>query len=116
MKPNNPRFPLVKLPCETQVALYLIKEELKSRKLFHALHEVGLDDCYFQPHLDSLILRSIGLDDGSDETFMAYHTIVERRSRKIEADNDSIMKQALKVFNELILEKKRRKENKGGTI
>ena len=103
------RLPLVKLPSDTQITLYLIKEELKSRKLFHALHEAGLDDCYFQPHLDSLILRSIGWDDGSDETFMTYHAIVERRSRKIEADNDSIMKQALKVYNELILEKKKRK-------
>jgi hypothetical protein len=111
MKPNIPRFPLVKLPAKVQQSLYLIKEELKSRKLFHALHEIGLDDCYFQPHLDSLILRSVGLDDGSDETFMTYHTIVERRSRKIEADNDSIMKQALKVYNELILEKKKRKAN-----
>jgi hypothetical protein len=116
MKSQIPRFPLVKLPVEVQESLYLIKEELKSRKLFHALHEVGLDDCFFQPHLDSLILRSIGLDDGTDETFMTYYTIVERRSRKIEADNDSIMKQALKVYNELILEKKKRKENKRGTI
>jgi hypothetical protein len=114
---KNFRFPLIKLPTNVQESLYLIREELKSRKLFHALHEVGLDDCYFQPHLDSLILRSVGLDDGTDETFMIYHTIVERRSRKIEADYDSIMKQALKVYNELLLEKKKRREaKKKGTI
>ncbi len=113
---KNLRFPLVKLPIDVQQSLYLIKEELKSRKLFHALHEVGLDDCYFQPHLDSLILRSIEFDDGTDETFAIYDSIVERRSKKIEADNDSIMKQALKVYNELILEKKKRKEAKRGTI
>lgn len=69
MKLKNMRYPLLKLPSNTQITLYLIKEELKSRKLFQAFHTVGLDDCYLQPHQDSLILRSVGIDDGSDETF-----------------------------------------------
>lgn len=38
-------LPIVKLPSKLQMTLYLIKEELKSRKLFHALREAGLDDC-----------------------------------------------------------------------
>ena len=112
MKLKHLKFPLAKLPPDVDLTFFLIKEELKSRKLFHALHEVGLDDCYFQPHLDSLILRSVGLDDGADETFAMYDTIIEKRSRKIEADNDSIMKQALKVYLELKLEKKRRSNKK----
>ncbi len=110
---RNSPYPLVKLSSEVQVQLYLIKEELKSRKLFHALHEVGLDDCYFQPHLDSLILKSIGLDNHTDETFVKYDDIVERRSKKIEADYESIMKQALKVYIELLeLKKSVSKEEK----
>lgn len=106
MKLKHLKFPLAKLPPDVDLTLFLIKEELKSRKLFHALHEVGLDDCYFQPHLDSLILRSVGLDDGTDETFSIYDDIIERRSKKIEADNDSIMKQAFKAYQELKNEKK----------
>ncbi|WP_262511784.1 hypothetical protein [Pseudochryseolinea flava] len=35
---------------------------------------------------------------------------MERRARKVEADNDSIVTQALKVYIELIAEKKRRKQ------
>jgi hypothetical protein len=101
------RNPILKLPLDIQYTLYLIKEELKSRKLFHALHEVGLDDCYFQPHLDSLILRSLGIDDNTDETFARYDAILDKRSKKIEADYDSIMKQVLKVYHELLNEKKR---------
>lgn len=113
MKFNTSRFPIVKLPSKTQHSLYLIKEELKTRKLFHALHQVGLDDCYFQPHLDSLILKSIGLDDHTDETFNKYDDIVEKRSKKIEADYGSIMKQALKAYMELIeLKKSLLKEEK----
>lgn len=98
---------IVRIPDNIQLSIYLIKEELKSRKLFHALHEVGLDDCYFQPHLDTLIMESLGLCDGTDETFKIYDEIMDRRSRKIEADKDSIMKQALKVYHELLNEKRK---------
>jgi hypothetical protein len=104
---KNLKFPMIKLPPSAEVALYLIKEELKSRKLFHALHKVGLDDCYYQPHLDLLIMQSLGMDDGTDETFTIYDDIIERRSKKIKAYNDSIMKQALKVYHELLIEKKK---------
>jgi glutamine synthetase len=100
-------LPLVKISDKVQIALYLITEELKTRKLFQALQEVGLDDCYFQPHLDSLIMRNIGLDDGKDETFIIYTDIMDKRARKIEADRESIMKQALKVYHDLTNEKKR---------
>jgi hypothetical protein len=105
LKQSKPR--LVKLPNSIDLTLFLIKEELKSRKLFHALHEVGLDDCYFQPHLDILILQSVGMDDETDETFNIYHDIIRKRSMKIEADQNSIMKQALKVYMELMAEKKK---------
>lgn len=110
MKLRKMHYPLVKFPSDIQIALFLIKEELKSRKLFHALHEAGLDDCYFQPHLDTLILRSVDMDDGTDETFGLYYDIIDKRSKKIEADNDSIMKQALKVYMELMEVKKQLKE------
>jgi len=103
-------YPLVKLPSDIQVTLCLIKEELKSRKFFNALQEMGLDDCYFQPHLDELILRSLDMDDDSDKTFDAYYEIIERRSKKIDADKDSIMKQALKAYMDLKRLKKELKD------
>jgi hypothetical protein len=82
MKLRGARFPIVKLPTDLQFSLYLIKEELKSRKLFQALHEVGLDDCYFLPHLDSLILKSVGLDNGTGETFSMYDNIIEKNGAR----------------------------------
>jgi preprotein translocase subunit SecA len=57
--------------------------------------------------LDILIMESLGLWDGKDETFKIYDEIMDRRSKKIEADNDTIMKQALKVYHELLNEKRR---------
>ena len=107
MKTNRKNYPLIKLPLDVQESLLLIKEELKCRRLFQALHEAGIDDCYFQPHLDALILQHTGLNDGTDETYSVYDTILEKRSRKIEADTDSIMKQALKVYYELLNEKRK---------
>jgi hypothetical protein len=98
-------YPLINLPAETQTTLFLIREELKSRKLFDALHQAGLDDCYFQPHLDSLILKTMGIDH-SDETFNLYNDIMEKRSVKISADRESIMKQVMKAYHELVSVKK----------
>ncbi len=99
------KYPLLKLPAPVEQVLYLIREELKTRKLFHALHQAGIDDCYFQPHLDSLILAGIGWDDYSDELFSRYSAIMEKHSKKIEADPDSIVKRALKAYVELMHEK-----------
>src|SRR5882724_1854460 len=100
-------YPLTKIPFEIDQILYLICEELKSRRLSHALQKAGIDDCYFLPHLDSLILRNIGLDEDIDKVFSVYNNILERRSKKIEADHDSIVKQAFKVYQELINEKRK---------
>lgn len=112
MRQKDIRFPIVKLPSDVQYSLFLIKEELKIRKFFNMLEEAGLSDCYFQPHLDRVILLSVGLDDDSDEMFTIYTDIIEKRSKKIEPYNDSIMKQALKVYQELMKEKKKRSGKK----
>lgn len=103
-------YGMVKLPAHIDETLFLIKEELKSRRFFEGLHGVGLDDVYLQPHLDRVILKKVGLDDGTDETGEFYFRIMERRSKKVEPDNDSIVTQALKVYIELIAERKRRKQ------
>lgn len=110
MQTTTFKYPLIKLPQQTEQTLYLIGEELKCRKLFWALQQAGIDDCYFQPHLDSLILRGLGMDS-SDETYEVYSRIMERRSKKIEADRKSITKQSLKVYQELLHEKKKSEQS-----
>lgn len=102
-------YPLVKLPRKVELTLYLIREELKSRKFFNSLQHAGLDDCYYQTHLDQLIMNHCGLDQDSDKDFHFYSAIMEKNSKKIEAGEKSVMKRALEVYMELMLEKKRRK-------
>lgn len=101
-------LPLVKIPSDKQIILSLIQEELKSRKFFETLHELGMDDCYYQPHLDHLILIHTGIYDGTDETFAWYSNIMDKRASKIMADRESIQKQAFKAYTELLAEKKLR--------
>jgi hypothetical protein len=100
---------LVRLPEKIDYCLFLIKEELKCRHFFNSLHFAGVEDVYFQPNLDLLILKYVGLDDGNDETFDFYSGVMEKRSRKIAGNNEAIVGQALKVYIELMGERRRRR-------
>jgi hypothetical protein len=48
------------------------------------------------------------LDDESDEVFDFYNGVMKKRCKKIDADRASVVKQALKVYQELEAERKRR--------
>lgn len=91
-----------------ELSLYLIQQELKIRKLFSILRKAGMEECYYEPYLDKLILASVGLDDGLDETYDFYTTLIEKRCKKIKPDQASIMKQAVKVYFKLVERKKAR--------
>lgn len=112
MKFRKSNYLLVKVPTEVQLPVFLIKEELKSRKLFQLLQEVGTTESDFEPHLDSLIFQVIGLDDDDDRISDKYFDIMEKRSKKLEADKDSIAKQAFKAYHELLAIKKKMGKNK----
>lgn len=96
------RHPHVGMGEPSSLTLYLIREELKSRKFFSGLQKLGLDYCLYQPHLDKPILAAIGFDDPSDEVYNSYFRLIEKRSRKVSEDQDSITKQLRKVYCELI--------------
>lgn len=102
-------LPLVKLPQAIDEILYMIREDLKSQKYFNTVSSVTDGYCPYQPHLGKLILIKMKLDDGSDEIFDFYYKLVEKRSKKIGSDNNSIMKQVMKVYLELVMEKELRK-------
>lgn len=88
------------------LALPLIREELKSRKLFYIFGKVGMDDCFFQVHLDFVILDLMGMNDGTDETYAIYDKIVEWHARRIIDSKESIERHAQKVYEKLLEAKK----------
>jgi hypothetical protein len=92
----------VRHPERFDLILYLIREELKSRKFFSGLQRLGLDYCFYQPHLDKPILAAVGFDDPPDEVYKFYFKLIEKRSRKIREDEESITTQARKVWKTLV--------------
>jgi len=98
---------LIQYPANAELVLFLIREELKCRKLFLILQKVGLDDCFYQANLDPLILSGIELNADSDEAFIEYCNIIDRHSKKIQANDTSVKKQALKAYEELLAAKKK---------
>lgn len=90
------------VPDPSELTLYLLREELKSRKFFSGLQKLGLDYCFYQPHLDKPILAAAGFEDPSDEVYNFYFKLIEKRSRKIREDEEVITKQARKVWKELV--------------
>jgi hypothetical protein len=109
MKQQPSRLPFVKLPESLDLTLYLIREDLKSHKLFCIIDKLGMGDCPYQPHLGKAILAQLNMDDGSDEIFHFYYKLIEKRSSKINGDQKSLMKQTMKVYVELVGEKEKRK-------
>lgn len=92
----------VKVPREIEVPIFLIRNELQSRMLFNALSEIGFTDCYFETYLYPLILASLRLRDGSDETFRVYTELMEKWSKDINPNEDVILRRALKIYNALV--------------
>jgi hypothetical protein len=104
--------PLAKLPQSADTLLFLISQELKIRRLFNGLHKAGIEECYFEPCLDRLILAEIGIEDVTDEVMEYYCNVMDKRSRKIKSNRESIMKQALKAYRELIVKRASQKDKK----
>ena len=93
---------------QTQLTLHLITEELKSRKFFNGLLDLGLDNCPYQPNLDKLIMAHVGLPDDTDDAFDFYYDVIEKHSKLITANKETATQQALEVYVTLLAEVKRR--------
>lgn len=97
----------IRLSEPSALTLYLLREELKSRKFFSGLQRLGLDYCFYQPHLDKPILAAVGFEEPSDEVYNFYFKLIEKRSRKIREDEESITRQARRVYRRLVVEREK---------
>lgn len=108
MKLKKVKLSLVKLPTETELILYLIRQELKLTKIYNGLHNIGYSDSYYESHLGTLILALMEFDDTDDSLIDFYVKLIDKYSEKIEPNNDSMMKCTMKVYQKLNAEKKKR--------
>lgn len=99
---------LVKLPSDTELILFILKEDLKNTKLFNGLESAGLTDCFYRADFAALVLGYMGFDEVPDDLQEFYADLISRYSEKIEPDNRVIMEYALDVYNEILVEKSKR--------
>lgn len=96
-----------RLASQEQITIYLIEQQLKSRRFFDDLESIGLGPYDFEPNLDHLILKNVGLDDGTDTTYSLYAKLIDKHSQQLKPESKAIQKQAEKMYNELVALKKR---------
>jgi hypothetical protein len=99
-------YPFVKLPEQTELVLYLLREELKTTRLFSGLAKAGLEDCYFRPYFSKLVLAYCGFDTVSDNLMEFYIGRLDHYGELLEPDNDSVMECALSLYSDLMERKK----------
>ena|SRR5689334_6827833 len=92
---------MFQLPKQPDLILALIREEIKSVKLFTTFEQIGLGDCYYQPHLAGIILSLMGWEDPTDEVFEKFMNAVDRQVLKVEPNRGSLSNAAMNIFFEM---------------
>jgi hypothetical protein len=98
----NRHYPLFRLPEDLELILFLIREQLKSRKFFDGLAALGLTDSYYQSHFESVILRKLEMDDGTDELYNFFTELIGKYSQGLDGENQTLVNAAMSVYRELI--------------
>jgi hypothetical protein len=92
---------------EIQIPVFLISEELKARKLLNALESIGCDACFCVTDLCDLVLAYVGFDDRPNELYDFYFELLDRYCEKVSPENDKPVREALRIFTALLVEKER---------
>lgn len=114
MKINYPiNLPLVKIPQEAEFAIFLIREELKSRKLSNDLEKIGFDSIICNSDFSSLIFSSIGFNNESDSFYEWYVNQLDVFCKDIDlSEGATLSKQAFDFYVHLMIEKRSQEEKK----
>jgi len=97
---------LVKLPQKVEFTIFLIREELKSRKLTMDLDKIGFESSICISDFSSLIFSSIGFDNNSDIFYEWYLNQLDMFCKNIDlTDGASISEVAFNFYIHLMVEK-----------
>jgi hypothetical protein len=92
----------IKIPKEIEVPIYLILHELKQCMIYETINRIASIECYFESHLDRLILASLRMWDGKDETYAVYYKLVDKYSKPINCDHNVLLRRAMKIYDGLV--------------
>lgn len=103
--PTNLR--LVKLPPRSEIILYMIREELKNRKLTSGLDNLGFDSSHCSVDIGILILAFMGFDSRPDELFRWYYDTLDLYAERVDPQrNDQLNQLAFDFYIELEMKKR----------
>jgi hypothetical protein len=102
---------LVRLPPNAELAIYLIREELRSRKLVRGLEQVGLDPMFSQADFSKLVLSAIGYNSQPDELCEWYYSMVDEYTMRFDHDDmEMLLEQSFNFYLDLEMERRVRKK------
>jgi hypothetical protein len=90
-----------------QISVFLISEDLKTRKLVNGLIHIGCDSCFCVGELCDLVLAYMGFDDRPNELYTFYFELLDRYCEEVSHENDRPIKEALIIYAELRRERER---------
>jgi len=88
--------------------VFLISEELKTRKLLNALASIGCDGSFCTPDLCDLVFAYVGFNDRPEELYDFYFRLLDKHCQKVTSENSRPVKEALEIYSVLLEEKRRR--------
>jgi DNA-binding XRE family transcriptional regulator len=94
---------------QIQISVFLISEDLKARKLINGLSGIGCDSCFCVGELCDLVLAYVGFDDRPSDLYDFYFELLDCYCEKVSHENERPVKEALKIYTELICEKERQR-------
>lgn len=98
--------PLVKLPQEIDLTLFLIREELKSKKFTNDLENIGFDLTFFSSDFSRIICSLIGLNNRTDEFYEWYDNEINIFCKEIDlSDGLKLTEHAFNFYIILMMKK-----------
>jgi hypothetical protein len=107
MKITNPKnIQLVKIPQEVDFVLYLIREELKSRRLMKEIQKAGFESSIRSSDFSSVIFATLGFRELSVSFYEWYKSQLDVFCQDVDLlEEDSLSKQAFDFYVHLLIEK-----------
>jgi len=89
-------------PRNKAALLILIREDLKSQKVFDQLSSLGLEDTFYQSDLTEIILNEVGLSPESEEDQYFYHTLVRQYAQRVTIDQKKLDELTVEILIKLL--------------
>lgn len=110
--PTNLR--LVKLPPRSEIILYMIREELKNRRLTTGLDNLGFDSSHCSLDMGILVLALMGFESRPDRLYQWYYDTLDIYADQVDPHKNERLNQLAFDFYIEIEIKKRAESAIGG--